>query len=53
MGHPQPIEKIIPYNKTSAGISNNKIKQLRSRATNMLYFWISDKNNFKKSLIAW
>ena len=53
MVHPHPITKVCTGNKTASEISNNTIKQQRSRATNMRYFCIRDQKTLKHFLIAW
>ena len=40
MGHPQPPTPIHIDNTTVVGIVNNTIKQKRSRAMEMRYFWL-------------
>ena len=39
MGHPQPPNPIHTENSTAQGIIHGTIKQQRSRAMNMRYFW--------------
>ena len=40
LGHPQPPTPIHVDNTTAVGIVNNTIKQQRSRAMEMRYFWL-------------
>ena len=42
MGHPQPPTKIKTDNSTAEGFVNDKIKQNRSKAINMRYYWLRD-----------
>jgi hypothetical protein len=42
LGHPQPPTPIHVDNTTTVGIVNNTIKQQRSRAMEMRYFWLLD-----------
>jgi hypothetical protein len=42
LGHPQPPTPIHINNTTIVGIVNNTIKQQRSRAMEMQYFWLLD-----------
>ena len=42
LGHPQPPILIHIDNSTAVGIVNNTIKQQRSRAMEMRYFWLLD-----------
>jgi hypothetical protein len=42
LGHPQPPTPIHIDNTTTVGIVNNTIKQQRSRAMEMRYFWLLD-----------
>ncbi len=43
LGHPQPKTPVYCNNATAVGIANNSIKQQRSRAMEMRYFWTSEK----------
>ena len=40
MGHPQPPTKIKMDNSTAEEFVNDKIKQNRSKAINMRYYWL-------------
>ena len=40
LGHPQPHTPMHVDNTTAVGIVNNTIKQQRSRAFEMRYFWL-------------
>jgi hypothetical protein len=42
LGHPQPPTPIHIDNTTAVGIVNNTIKQQRSHAMEMRYFWLLD-----------
>ena len=42
MGHPQPPTPIQVDNSTAAGIANNHIKQQRSKAIDMRFYWVRD-----------
>jgi hypothetical protein len=42
LGHPQPPTPIHIYITTTVGIFNNTIKQQRSQAMEMRYFWLLD-----------
>ena len=43
--HPQPKEgvRIVTDNSTAAGIANDTVKQKRSKAFDMRYYWIRDR----------
>ncbi|GAX27152.1 hypothetical protein FisN_13Lu334 [Fistulifera solaris] len=43
MGHPQPATPIQTDNSTAAGIVNDKVKQKRSKAMDMRFYWIRDR----------
>jgi hypothetical protein len=43
LGHPQPPTPIKTDNSTAAGISNNTMKQRRSQAMDMRFYWIRDR----------
>ena len=47
MVNPQPITQGCTDNTTAAGIANDTVKEQRSRATNMHYFWIRDQKPLK------
>jgi len=40
MGHPQLPTRIKTDNSTTAGMANDTVKQRRSKAINMRYYWI-------------
>jgi hypothetical protein len=44
MGHPQPATHIRGDNSTTIGITNRTIKQRRSKAMDMRYFWLQDRD---------
>ena len=44
MGHPQPPTEITTNNETAAGIVKQTIRQNKSRAMNMRYFWVLDQD---------
>jgi hypothetical protein len=43
MNHPQPPTPMQTDNSTAAGLANDTIKQKRSKAMNMRWFWVRDK----------
>ena len=43
LGHPQPPTPIQVDNTTSVGFANNTIKQKRSKAVGMRFYWIRDR----------
>ncbi len=42
MGHPQPATPIQTNNKVVEGIVNNCVKQPRSKAIDMRFYWVCD-----------
>jgi hypothetical protein len=42
LGHPQPPTPIETDNTTASGIANNIVKQKRSKAIDMRFYWIRD-----------
>jgi hypothetical protein len=40
LGHPQPPTPIVTDNLTAAGMANNMVKQKRSKAMEMRFYWI-------------
>ena len=53
MGHPQPPTPIVTDNSTAAGIANDTIKQKRSKAIDMRFYWIRDRVHQKQFTILW
>jgi hypothetical protein len=43
LGHPQPPTIIITDNECALGIANNTVKQRRSKAIDMRFYWIKDR----------
>jgi hypothetical protein len=43
MGHPQPATPIQTDNACAAGITNSTVKQRRSKARDMRFYWIKDR----------
>jgi hypothetical protein len=43
MGHPQPATPMKTDNSTATGILNNTIKQKRSKAIDMRFYWLRDR----------
>eukprot|EP00957_Ditylum_brightwellii_P049420 3749525-Ditylum_brightwellii.AAC.1 len=43
MGHPQPPIPIMTDNSTASGIVNSSIKQHRSKAIDMRFYWVKDR----------
>jgi hypothetical protein len=53
LGHPQPPTVIVTDNSTASGIANNTIKQRRSKAIDMGYYWIRDRVRQKQFNVLW
>ena len=53
MGHPQPATKIKTDNSTTDGFVNNTIKQNRSKAIDMRFYWLKDRQQQKQFSIYW
>jgi hypothetical protein len=43
MGHPQPPTPLQVDNSCAVGIINNTVKQRRSRAIDMRFYWLKDR----------
>ena len=43
LGHPQPPTTIITDNSTASGTANDTVKQRRSKAMDMRYYWVRDR----------
>jgi hypothetical protein len=53
MGHPQPATPFQTDNSTTCGIANDNIKQQRSRAIDMRFYWVRDRVNQGQFHIYW
>lgn len=53
MGHPQPPTPIQTDNACAAGIVNDTVKQRRSKAMDMRFYWIRDRVAQGDFLIHW
>ena len=53
MGHPQPPTPIQTDNSFAAGMANKQIKQRRSKATDMRFYWVQDRVNQGQFNIYW
>jgi hypothetical protein len=52
LGHPQPPTPMVTDNSTTSGIANNTVKQKRSKAMDMRFYWVRDHSG-KGVLISW
>jgi hypothetical protein len=43
MGHPQPATPMATDNNTASGIATDTVKQKRSKAIDMRFYWIRDR----------
>ena len=53
MGHPQPPTPIVIDNSTASGIANNTIKQRRSKAIDMRFYWVQDRITQQQFKVYW
>ena len=53
MGHPQPPTPIQVDNSTAAGIANDNIRQQRSRAIDMRFYWVRDRVEQEQFTVFW
>jgi hypothetical protein len=53
MGHPQNATTIIKSNFTAARISNNTVKQCRSKAIDMPFYWVQDRVSQGQFTVVW
>ena len=53
MGHPQPPKSVQVDNSTACGIANNNIKQQRSKAIDMRFYWVRDRINQGQFKVFW
>ena len=53
LGHPHPATPIQVDNYTAEGFANDTIKQKRSKAIDMRFYWIQDRTSQGQILIYW
>ena len=53
MGHPQPPTPIQTDNEVAVGLALNNVKQRRSKATDMCFYWIRDQIQQGHFLVYW
>jgi hypothetical protein len=53
LGHPQPPTPMVTDNSTAAGIANDSVKQRRSKAMDMRYYWIRDRVRQGQFRVYW
>jgi hypothetical protein len=53
MGHPQSATPIQTDNACASGIANNTVKQRRSKAIDMRFYWIKDRVAQGQFLVHW
>merc|ERR1712069_26577 len=53
LGHPQPPTPIKTDNTTANGIINGTVKQQRSKAIDMRYYWLKDRVEQGQFKICW
>ena len=53
LGHPQPPTPLQTDNNTPAGIANGTIKQKRSKAIDMRFYWLRSRTAQKQFHIYW
>jgi hypothetical protein len=53
MGYPQPPTPVVTDNSTAAGIANDTVKQRRSKAIDMRFYWVRDRVQNGQFVIYW
>ena len=53
IGHPQPATRVRGDNSTAIGIANKKIKQRRSKAIDMRFYWLQDREAQSQFKFYW
>ena len=53
LGHPQGPTPVVTDNATAAGIANEDIRQKRSKAMDMRFFWIRDRVRRGQFYVYW
>jgi hypothetical protein len=53
LGHPQPPTPLHTDNITSTGYNNGTIKQKRTRAMDMRFYWVKDRVKQRQFHVYW
>ena len=53
MGYPQPATPIQADNSCAVGLANDTVKQKRSKAIDMRFYWVKDRVKQKQFLVYW
>jgi hypothetical protein len=53
LGHQQPATPMVTDNNTATGIANDSVKQKRSKAMDMRYYWVRDRVRQEQCHIYW
>jgi hypothetical protein len=53
LGHPQPPTPITTDNQVAKGLANDTVKQRRSKAIDMRFYWVRDRVRQGQFLILW
>ena len=53
LGHPQPPTPIVTDNSTASGIANDSVKQKRSKAMDMRFYWVRDRVRQGQFIVYW
>jgi hypothetical protein len=53
LGHPQPPTPLLTDNSTACGIANDTVKQKRSKAIDMRFYWIRDRVRQGQFVVYW
>jgi hypothetical protein len=53
MGHPQPATPMQTDNACASGIANDTVKQRRSKAMDMRFYWVKDRVENGEFIIHW
>lgn len=53
LDHKQPPTELVTDNSTAHGITNDTVKQKRSKAMDMRYYWIRDRVRQNQFTVSW
>ena len=53
MGHPQPPTAVVVDNSAASGIANKTVKQRRSKAVDMRFYWVQDRMEQRQFQVCW
>ena len=53
IGHHQPLTTVVTYSSTSDGFVNENIRQSKSRAIDVIFYWVRDRVRQGRYIVYW